>query len=194
MNKKITLIAFMSLIMAFSGAVYGADTPMVAAKRGGISVSAPKAPVMTKPATTKGAGANTTQKATTNSQKTQQSTQGNANTNRATTNGNTGSRFGSMMRNIGLFAGGMFLGSMLSSLLGWGSMGFLSEILGLLMNVVIFMAIIAAVRWLWRKIRGKGNRDDAYRRGYEAAMREKNRHDGYTIDVTPLNRKDDRKE
>ena len=50
---------------------------------------------------------------------------------------------------------------------------------------------------LWRKFRGKKNSsdDDAYRRGYEAAMREERfRHKGMTIDVKPIDDdKDDRR-
>ena len=41
-----------------------------------------------------------------------------ANTNRTTSS----SRLGSVMRGVGLFAGGMFLGSMLSHFFGWGSL------------------------------------------------------------------------
>lgn len=142
-TRNMLLVGSMAVIMACSSAVYAADTPMVAARRGGISVSAPKAPAVTKPATTKGAGTNTTQKATSsNSQKTQPSSQANTGTNRTAANGTSSSRWGSAMRNIGLFAGGMFLGSMLSSLLGWGSMGFLSDILGIFMNIILFWSLL----------------------------------------------------
>ena len=77
-------------------------------------------------------------------------------------------------------------------------MGILSTILGLFMNLLLFMALIAAVRWLWRKIRGTNRSADAsYRRGYEAAMRDKNNRNSYTIDVTPMddteNKKHDKK-
>lgn len=102
-TRNMLLVGSMAVIMACSSAVYAADTPMVAARRGGISVSAPKAPAVTKPATTKGAGTNTTQKATSsNSQKTQPSSQANTGTNRTAANGTSSSRWGSAMRNIGL--------------------------------------------------------------------------------------------
>ena len=104
------------------------------------------------------------------------------------------SRWGNTLRNIGFLAGGMFLGSMLAGLLGWGSMGILSTILGLFMNLFLFMALIAAVRWLWHKIRGKDHSADAsYRRGYEAAMRDKNNRHSYTIDVTPIDETENKK-
>ena len=53
------------------------------------------------------------------------------------TTANIGSRWGNTMRNIGLLAGGMMLGSLLGHLFGFGMGGFMSDILGLLMNVVI---------------------------------------------------------
>ena len=89
--------------------------------------------------------------------------------------GNTaqsGSRFGSMMRNIGLFAGGMFLGSMLSHLFGFGMGGMMADIFGLLANVVMVMAVIFAVRWLFQKLRGNGGSSYAARERYDARPQE----------------------
>lgn len=63
------------------------------------------------------------------------------------------SRLGSIMRGIGIFAGGMLLGSMLSHLFGMGS-GMFADILGLLMNGLLIVVAIMAVRWLWNKFRG----------------------------------------
>ena len=57
------------------------------------------------------------------------------------------------MRGIGIFAGGMLLGSMLSHLFGMGS-GMFADILGLLMNGLLIVVAIMAVRWLWNKFRG----------------------------------------
>lgn len=90
--------------------------------------------------------------------------------------GNTaqsGSRFGSMMRNIGLFAGGMFLGSMLSHLFGFGMGGMMADVFGLLANVVMVMAVIFAVRWLFQKLRGNGSGSSyAARERYDARPQE----------------------
>lgn len=62
------------------------------------------------------------------------------------------SRFGSIMRNVGLLAGGMFLGSMLANLFGMG--GFFGDVLGLLANIVMFGAVFMLLRWAWNKFRG----------------------------------------
>ena len=153
-------------------------------------MAAPKTapPAVAPKSTPNGSGAGTQR--TANPNQTQQA-RPNTNTtaqNAARTN-QSSSRWGSAMRNIGLLAGGMFLGSMLSSLFGWGNMGFMADILGVLFNIILLLVIISILSSLWRKFRGrKGSReDDAYRRGYEAAMRNKRQEDGYTtIDVTPL--------
>ena len=92
------------------------------------------------------------------------------------------SRLGSIMRGIGLFAGGMFLGSMLSHFFGMGGMmgGMMGDIMGLLMNVVLLVAAIFVIRWLWNKFRGRREEEPSpYRQNFSApAPRE-------TIDVTP---------
>lgn len=71
----------------------------------------------------------------------------------------SGSRFGNIMRNIGLFAGGMFLGSMLASLFGGMGMGtgLLADILGVLMNIAFLVIAVMAIRWLWNRFRGRKN-------------------------------------
>ena len=60
------------------------------------------------------------------------------------------------MRGIGLFAGGMFLGSMLSSLFGLGNFGWAADFLGLLFNVVLIYVLFKAVSAVWRAIRDVG--------------------------------------
>ena len=65
------------------------------------------------------------------------------------------SRFGSIMRNVGLLAGGMFLGSMLANLFGMG--GFMGDVLGLLANIFLFGAVFMLLRWAWNKFRGNSN-------------------------------------
>ena len=69
----------------------------------------------------------------------------NANANAAAGTTPSTSRLGSVLRGVGLLAGGMFLGSMLGSLLGFGG-GFMSDLLGLLMNVGLFAAAFLATR------------------------------------------------
>lgn len=188
--KKIAVVCLAGLVIAAAAPVV--STPVFAA-RGGVRVSAPKA----LPSGSKGTVRNNTTNRTTNNQTNQQTRQNaqqaNARTNTQTRT-NQSSGWGSAMRNIGLLAGGMFLGSMLSSLFGWGNMGFMADILGVMFNIVLLLVIVSLISHLWRKFRGKKNSsdDDAYRRGYEAAMREERfRHKGMTIDVKPI---DDDKE
>ena len=188
--KKIAVVCLAGLVIAAAAPVV--STPVFAA-RGGVRVSAPKA----LPSGSKGTVRNNTTNRTTNNQTNQQARQNaqqaNARTNTQTRT-NQSSGWGSAMRNIGLLAGGMFLGSMLSSLFGWGNMGFMADILGVMFNIILLLVIVSLISHLWRKFRGKKNSsdDDAYRRGYEAAMREERfRHKGMTIDVKPI---DDDKE
>lgn len=188
--KKIAVVCLAGLVIAAAAPVV--STPVFAA-RGGVRVSAPKA----LPSGSKGTVRNNTTNRTTNNQTNQQARQNaqqaNARTNTQTRT-NQSSGWGSAMRNIGLLAGGMFLGSMLSSLFGWGNMGFMADILGVMFNIILLLVIVSLISHLWRKFRGKKNTsdDDAYRRGYEAAMREERfRHKGMTIDVKPI---DDDKE
>lgn len=191
--KKIAVVCLAGLVIAAAAPVV--STPVFAA-RGGVRVSAPKA----LPSGSKGTVRNNTTNRTTNNQANQQTRQNaqqaNARTNTQTRT-NQSSGWGSAMRNIGLLAGGMFLGSMLSSLFGWGNMGFMADILGVMFNIVLLLVIVSLISHLWRKFRGKKNSsdDDAYRRGYEAAMREERfRHKGMTIDVKPIDDdKDDRR-
>lgn len=191
--KKIAVVCLAGLVIAAAAPVV--SMPVFAA-RGGVRVSAPKA----LPSGSKGTVRNNTTNRTTNNQTNQQTRQNaqqaNARTNTQTRT-NQSSGWGSAMRNIGLLAGGMFLGSMLSSLFGWGNMGFMADILGVMFNIVLLLVIVSLISHLWRKFRGKKNSsdDDAYRRGYEAAMREERfRHKGMTIDVKPIDDdKDDRR-
>lgn len=191
-RKTLSLIAGAALLVAT--AVPAASMPVWAAKGGAVRMAAPKSAPMT-PAKTAPNGSGTNSQSTLNQNAKTQQARPNTNTtaqtqSRANTQQST-SRWGSAMRNIGLLAVGMFLGSMLSSLFGWGSMGWMADILGVLFNIILVLVIISLISRLWRKFRGrKGSReDDAYRRGYEAAMRNKHREDGYTtIDVTPLDK------
>ena len=188
--KKIAVVCLAGLVIAAAAPVV--STPVFAA-RGGVRVSAPKALPSGSKGTVRNNRTNRTTNNQTNQQARQNAQQANARTNTQTRT-NQSSGWGSAMRNIGLLAGGMFLGSMLSSLFGWGNMGFMADILGVMFNIILLLVIVSLISHLWRKFRGKKNTsdDDAYRRGYEAAMREERfRHKGMTIDVKPI---DDDKE
>lgn len=64
-------------------------------------------------------------------------------------------RWGNALRGIGLFAGGMFLGNLLSHSLGWGNMGFGADFLGLLINLILLLIVIRLVISIWRALRRK---------------------------------------
>ena len=49
----------------------------------------------------------------------------------------------------------MLLGSMLASMFGLGG-GFLADLLGVLANVAMVMIAFMAIRWLFRRLRGRG--------------------------------------
>ena len=104
--KKIAVVCLAGLVIAAAAPVV--STPVFAA-RGGVRVSAPKA----LPSGSKGTVRNNTTNRTTNNQTNQQARQNaqqaNARTNTQTRT-NQSSGWGSAMRNIGLLAGGMFLG------------------------------------------------------------------------------------
>lgn len=197
----LTIVCLLGLLVGSVAAV--SEAPVYAAKGGAARLTAPRS-MPAAPAATPSAPKATpnTQKATTgttqsNTAQQKTATQQNTKTQTTTPPQQNSSFFGSAMRNIGLFAGGMFLGSMLSSMFGFGNMGFMSELFGMLFNVIAIVVVIKLIVWAWRTFRGRRNNgtaasDDAYRRGYEAAMRaQKSKDAPYTIDVTPLN-KDDR--
>ena len=95
----------------------------------------------------------------------------------ASTPAQSSSRLGSIMRGVGMLAGGMFLGSMLASLFGMGG-GLFADILGLIMNVVLLMAVFMAIRWAWNKFRGN-KEENPYARGRYDTRRSE------PIDITP---------
>lgn len=181
--KTLCLIAGAAFMVAVSAPV--TTMPVWAAKGGAVRMSAPKSAPMAPAKTTPNTGSGSNSQSTLNQNaKTQQQTKANTNT---TTQ--SSSRWGGIMRNVGLLAGGMFLGSMLSSLFGFGNMGFMADMLGMLFNIILLLVILSLAVRLWRKFRGRKQHqeDDAYRRGYEAAMRQKRQDDAYTtIDVTPI--------
>ncbi|MBP2635256.1 MAG: hypothetical protein H6Q72_1163 [Firmicutes bacterium] len=68
----------------------------------------------------------------------------------------TGSSF---LRNAGLFAGGMFLGSMLGNMFGFGHSGMFADIIGMLFNVLLLAGIFMAGRFLWDKFKNRDSKN-----------------------------------
>ena len=148
----------------------GLHGPKIAyAAKGGVRIApsapkaAPAAPKATSPDTHKSVSGNGGSYAPSKSAKDLEKTApgANAGTNaKAGTNAaastQSGSRLGSIMRGVGLLAGGMFLGSMLSHLFGFGT-GMMSDMLGLVMNILLFAVAFMVIRALLRRFLG-GNR------------------------------------
>lgn len=171
MNFKKILAIVMVCFFAFSG------IGMAKAKSGGGSFKAPasttksltpstKSTTTTTPKTdapktnaTEAPKSNATTNNTTNNASTNTANKTNTTTNTAN-NQQSGSRWGSALRNIGLFAGGMFLGSMLSNMFGLG--GFMGDILGLIANVVLIGIVVMVIMAIYRKLFGKKNETNAY--------------------------------
>lgn len=172
MNFKKILAIVMVCVFAFSG------IGMAKAKSGGGGFKAPasttksltpstKSTTTTTPKTdapktnaTEAPKSNATTNNTTNNASTNTANKTNTTTNTAN-NQQSGSRcWGSALRNIGLFAGGMFLGSMLSNMFGLG--GFMGDILGLIANVVLIGIVVMIIMAIYRKLFGKKNETNAY--------------------------------
>ncbi len=99
--------------------------------------------------------------------------------------------WGGIMRGVGLFAGGMLLGGLLSSMFGFGASGMMSEVLGLLMNILILGAVFVVLRMLWQKFRGRSRREETnvYQSRYQnAASKQDEAH--RMVDVTPVKHED----
>ena len=168
MNIKKTMAAFMVGAMVLSAAPVIPAAPSFLntayAAKGGAKMSIPKsAPAPKAPAASATSNANTSKSVSGNGSSYAPSKDAksleknapaaNAKSNTAAANANTqsSSRLGSIMRGIGIFAGGMLLGSMLSHLFGMGS-GMFADIMGLLMNGLLIVVAIMAVRWLWVRL------------------------------------------
>ena len=70
------------------------------------------------------------------------------------------SGWGNTLRSVGLLAGGMMLGGLLASMFGMGG-GMFADILGVLANVAIAIAVFMAIRWVWNRFRGR-KEENAY--------------------------------
>lgn len=164
-----------------------AMSSMAFAAKGGAKISAPKAaPSVSSPQKAPETAAPSTTKDYKPSQdaKSLSKDAPAAKANTAAAAAKSSSPWGGMMRNIGLLAGGMLLGSMLGSMFGMGS-GLFADILGLLMNVVLIGAVFMIGRMLWNKYKGRSKRDEEnpYRRTPAEPMQASRREE--IIDVTP---------
>ena len=175
MKCKLTKVLAITMILVFAFTAVGFAAKGGGAKAGsfggGATTTKSLAPATTTPAksntTTTAPKSNATDtKANTNTTNTNNATTNNAATNKTNTTANnaaaqqSGSSWGGALRNIGLFAGGMLLGSMLGSMFGMG--GLFGDILGLIANVVIFGIIIMVVIAIIRKFFGKKNEGNVY--------------------------------
>ena len=157
---------------------------IVYAAKGGVRIApsapkaAPAAPKATSPDTHKSVSGNGGSYAPSKSAKDLEKTAPGANSANAGTNAKagaaantqSGSRLGSIMRGVGLLAGGMFLGSMLSHLFGFGG-GMMSDMLGLLMNILLFAVAFMVIRALLRRFLGgsRSSRND-YQQHWQAPL------------------------
>ncbi len=184
MKLKKLAAAFMVGAFAFS-IVPVVSSPVAFAAKGGAKLSAPKsAPSTTKSAapstnsTTKAASPNTKDYAPSKSAKDLGKDAPAAKANAAAAATKSSTPWGSIMRNVGLFAGGMMLGGLLSSLFGMGGTGFMSETLGLLMNLIMLGVVVMVIRMLWNKFRSRKQENQ-----YASSMQDRPIRD--TINVTP---------
>ncbi|MEN6565104.1 MAG: hypothetical protein ABFC57_02240 [Veillonellales bacterium] len=76
-----------------------------------------------------------------------------------TTPANNPSSSGGFWRSAGMFGGGMLMGGLLSHMLGFGQMGAMSSIFGLLFNILILAAVIMGIRYLWIRFRNRDKRN-----------------------------------
>ena len=156
---------------------------IVYAAKGGVRIApsapkaAPAAPKATSPDTHKSVSGNGGSYAPSKSAKDLEKTAPGANSANAGTNAKagaaantqSGSRLGSIMRGVGLLAGGMFLGSMLSHLFGFGT-GMMSDMLGLLMNILLFAVAFMVIRALLRRFLGGNRSQNDYRQSYQEPL------------------------
>ena len=82
-----------------------------------------------------------------------------------------GTRWGNMMRNMGIFAGGMMLGGLLGNLFGFGAGSFMGDLFGLMINGLLIYFVIRLLARLFGSLRRSSNaRSNPYRQ--EQASRE----------------------
>lgn len=75
-----------------------------------------------------------------------------------------GTRWGNMLRGMGLFAGGMMLGGLLGNLFGFGAGSFMGDFFGLLINGLLIYFVFHFLSRLWSSFRGSAaRRENPYR-------------------------------
>ncbi len=81
-----------------------------------------------------------------------------------------GTRWGNMMRNMGLLAGGMMLGGLLGRLLGFGAGSFMGDFFGLLINGCLIYFAFCLLSRFFGAVRGKSaSRSNPYRQETQEA-------------------------
>lgn len=166
---KLKKIGVMLVAAAF---VVSAGAGTADAAKGGGRISAPKisTPKATKPeASTNKEGPNNKEYAPSKKADQYKETAPAAKSNinaasNAAANAQKSTGWGSAMRTMGMLAGGMLLGSMLSHLFGFGGTGLFADIMGLVMNLVIIAAIICLLNFVVRRfILGRLNKSNQAR-------------------------------
>ena len=66
---------------------------------------------------------------------------------------------GGFMRGLGLFGGGMLLGSLLGGSFGFGPTGGFATMAGMLFNLLFIACVIMAIRFLWDKFKNRKQND-----------------------------------
>lgn len=185
MNSKKIIALVVICVFAMSSLAFAA--------KGGAKVSAPKAaPSMSTQQKTPAASTTKEYKPSQDAKSIDKNAPAAATAKSPAAATSSSSPWGGMMRNIGLFAGGMFLGGMLSHLFGMGSAGMFSDIMGLLLNVVMIGVVIMLARMLWNKFKGRSNQSaNPYQSQSQpsAPMQASRREE--IIDVTPQVRGND---
>lgn len=197
MKKRI----FISILAALMVATASISVPSTVcstayAAKGGAKFSAPKisAPKATSPApkantqTTPKDSPNTKPYAPSKDAKSYSDTAPSAKANAATgaasaPKSSTG--WGNTLRTMGLFAGGMMLGSLLGNALGFG--GVMGDILGLALNVIVIGLVVMMLMSIARKIFGKKTSGNSYANARTPRQRSENAPQGQNriIDITP---------
>lgn len=66
---------------------------------------------------------------------------------------------GGFMRNMGMFGGGMLLGSLLGGMFGFGHTGLFASLIGILFNIIFVAGIFMAGRYLWDRLKSRDKRN-----------------------------------